>query len=342
MRCGRGGGPEVLAPGTVAVPRPGPGEVLLRVHAASVNFLDVWLRRGALTLPLPHTPGCDGAGVAVAVGPGVSGVTPGGAYLIHPGLSCGVCSACAGGQGQLCPQFAILGAAPRVAGTYAEFVLLPGRNLLPLPEGLDMAAAATLGVAGVTAWHLLVTRARLRPGDTVLVPGAGGGVGTFAVQIARLWGARVLATAGGAEKCQKVLKLGAEACFDHSRGAVAPWVREQTGGWGADVVLNHTGAERFADDLAALAVGGRLLVCGTTTGATAQLPLRDLFSRQQSVLGARLGGISDLHALLARVAAGAICPVIDRTFPLRQAGEAHAWLESRGHFGKVVLDVRNG
>ncbi|MDH5526440.1 MAG: zinc-binding dehydrogenase [Nitrospirota bacterium] len=338
VRFSRTGGPEVLATEAVPVPEPGPGEVLLHLGAASVNHLDVWLRSGALPVALPHTPGSDGAGVAIALGPGVTGVEIGGRYVIYPGLSCGFCSHCVVGQGQRCDRFSILGTVS--AGTYAPFVAIPARNLVPLPDHLDDLHAACLPVAGITAWHLLVTRAGVTAGETVLVHGAGSGLGIFAIQIARLHGARVLATAGSAEKCRLAQDLGAEACFDHTSGNIPEKVLEATGGAGAQVVFDHVGAALFAGNLKALAVGGRLLVCGTTSGGEVKFNLRDLFARQQTMYGARLGGISDLHQVVSHAAAGRIRAVIDQVFPLPRADEAHARMEARTHFGKIVLNAR--
>lgn len=331
------GGPDVLSVCALPVPEPGPGEVRLKLAAASVNFLDVWLRKGALPAPLPHVPGCDGAGVADAVGTGVTGIAAGAPYLIAPGLSCGVCPACDAGDTFLCPEFSIVGTG--TPGTYAEYVVVPARNLIPIPSGIDMPAAATLGVAGLTAWHLLVSRGRVNEGETVLVYGAGSGLGSFAVQIARMHGATVLTTVGSKKKYEQALELGASAVFDHTRGNVAGQVLAETGGKGVDVLFDHVGAALFADNLKCLATGGRLLVCGTTTGGEVSFNLRDLFARQQSILGGRLGSAGELAELVRHVAAGAIRPVIDRRFPLEEAAAAHTRMEERRQFGKIVLET---
>ena len=336
------GGPDVLSVERVPVPEPGPGEVRLQLRAASVNYLDIWLRCGALPVPLPHIPGCDGAGMADALGDGVTGVVPGNPYLIAPGLSCGACTACDAGDTFLCPEFSVYGtgsAGTGAAGTYADYAIVPEQNLIPVPDGVDMHAAATLGVAGLTAWHQLVTRGRVRAGEVVLVHGAGSGLGSFAIQIARMHGARVLATAGSKKKCEQALALGADAVFDHTQGEFAAQVLAATGGKGVDVLFDHVGAALFAANLSCLAVGGKLLVCGTTTGAEAAFNLRDLFARQQSILGGKLGSPYELAELARHVAAGKISPVIDRVLPLSDAAAAHATMEERAHFGKIVLEM---
>lgn len=337
VRCRRAGGPEVLVCESVPLPVPGPGEARVRLKAASLNHLDVWLRKGTLPVTFPHIPGSDGAGVVDALGPRVGGVSEGEPCLIAPGLSCGRCEACAAGDTQLCPDFRIFGTTG--PGTYAEYTVVPARNLVPLPEGLGFVSAAALPVAGQTAWHLLVARAQVRPGETVLVHGAGSGLGAFAIQIARLHGARVLTTAGSADKCSRALELGAEAAFDHTTGDFAGWVLEQTGGRGVDVVFDHVGAGVFNANLHALAVGGRLLVCGTTTGGDVAFNLRDLFGRQQTLHGARLGGNRELFQVVAHAAAGRIVPVIDTVFPLSEARAAHERMEQRRHFGKIILEM---
>lgn len=337
VRFHHAGGPEVLSVEQVPVPEPGPFEVRLKLSAASVNYLDIWLRTGALPTPLPHTPGCDGAGIVDALGEKVTGLAEGQPCLIAPGLSCGACAACKAGDTFLCPAFSIFGTA--TPGTYADYAIVPEQNLIPVPDGVDMHAAATLGVAGLTAWHQLVTRGRVQPGETVLVHGAGSGLGSFAIQIARMHGARVLATAGSKKKCEQTLALGADAVFDHTQGEFAAQVLAATGGKGVDVLFDHVGAALFAANLSCLAVGGRLLVCGTTTGAEVAFNLRDLFARQQSILGGRLGSTCELAELARHVAAGKIRPVIDRVLPLSDAAAAHATMEERAHFGKIVLEM---
>ncbi|MFQ5509993.1 MAG: zinc-binding dehydrogenase [Leptospirillia bacterium] len=317
------GGPEVLVLDQDPLPFPGEDEVRVRLHAASINHLDIWIRNGTLPLPLPHTPGCDGAGVVDAVGDGVSGWRAGDRVVICPALGCGHCPACTHGDTQLCPEFAIVGVA--TPGCYADYVTLPARNLLALPDSVSFEQAAALPVAGMTSWHLLMECARLQPGELVLVHGGGSGLGTFAIQIARLAGCRVLATCGGAEKCEHALDLGAELAIDHSSERFVERVQEISRGRGVDVVFDHVGAALFSDNMASLATGGRLLVCGTTTGGDVEFNLRNLFTGQQSIIGARLGGHRAFSALLAEVVKGRIRPVIDGVFPLEQAAPTPAW-----------------
>lgn len=336
-RYARTGGPEVLQAADAPVPVPRPGEALIRVRAASVNHLDVWLRQGALPAPLPHVPGSDAAGEVAAVGSEVADLAVGDRCLVSPVRSCGRCAACLGGRQPYCDAFHVWGT--EEPGAYAEYVVAARNDLLPLPEGIPWGEAAALPVAGLTAWHMLITRAVLAPGETVLVHGAGGGVGMFAVQIARLAGARVLATVGDDAKVEKARVLGADAVIHHGREDFARRVRELTEGRGADVVLDHVGAAFFTGNLDCLARGGRLLVCGTTTGGDVAFHLRDLFAEQRSILGVRLGGLGELHHLVGLVAAGRIRPLIDSTFPLEGAAEAHARMASRRAFGKIVLTV---
>ncbi len=337
VRIARAGGAEVLECVDLPVPDPGPGEVRLKVEATSVNHLDVWMREGVMPVALPHVPGSDGAGTADALGDGVEGIEPGGRYLIHPGLSCGHCTYCKAGYGQYCNDFAVFGTTRQ--GAYAEYVTVPAANLVPTPANLDDAQAAAIPVAALTAWHLLVTRAQLQEGETVLVHGAGSGVGAYAVQIAKAFGAEVIATAGTGEKCEGAISLGADGALNHTLGDVAGKVIEVTGGKGADVVFDHVGAALFEGNLKCLAIGGRLLVCGTTTGGDVGFNLRDLFSRQQSIHGGRLGGRKELEDLLDLFARGILRPVIDTIRPLEQAAEAHRDMDARRHFGKMVLAI---
>lgn len=337
VRFHRTGGPDVLQVDEIPLPRPGPGEALLRLKAASLNHLDVWLREGALPADLPHVPGSDGVGEVAAVGAGANMPPVGTRCLISPALSCGRCDRCAQGAGHLCDAFAVFGTTG--PGTYAEYTVVPAPNLVPVPDGLPDAEAACLGVAGLTAWHMVVTRGRVRPGETVLVHSAGSGLGMFAVQIARLAGARVLATVGDGAKVERARVLGADAVIDRSRDAFADGVRALTGGRGADVVVDHIGAAAFDANLDCLARGGRLVVCGTTTGGDVAFNLRDLFAGQRSILGVRLGSTGELRRVVALAAGGSLRPLIDTVLPLERAAEAHARMGSRALFGKIVLEV---
>jgi NADPH:quinone reductase-like Zn-dependent oxidoreductase len=337
VQISQAGGPGVLQVITLPVPEPGPGEVLLRLKAASVNHLDVWLREGVLAVPLPHVPGSDGAGEVAVLGADVEGIQEGGRYLIMPGLSCGHCAPCQAGSDQYCAEFSIVGTT--TPGTYAEYVVVPARNLIPIPDALHFTQAAAFPVAALTAWHLLFSRANLQPGETVLIHGVSGGVGVFAVQIAKYLGATVIATASSGEKCEAAVGIGADMVLNHGLGDVSAKVVELTDGRGADVIFDHVGAELFNGNLAALGVGGRLLVCGTTTGGDVAFNLRDLFSRQQSIHGGRLGGLAELRRVTDLFAEGHLVPVVDSTYPLAKVAEAHQLMDRRMHFGKLLLTM---
>jgi NADPH:quinone reductase-like Zn-dependent oxidoreductase len=336
----RHGGPEVLVQGDMADPVPGPGQALVRVEACAVNRLDIWRRSGVLgaDLPLPHVPGLDVAGVVEAVGPAVGRGLVGLETLVAPGLTCGACSACAAGLDSRCAEgMRVVG--NQLPGGYAELVVVPARNCLPRPEGLDAVEAAALPTAYLTAYHMVVTRGATRPGETALVLAAGSGVGAAAVQIAVAVGARVIAAAGTDEKIERAIDIGAESGIVYEREDVADRARDLAGGAGVDVVIDPVGEATFVAALASLARGGRLVLCGTTTGSAAAFDIRDLFSRELTIAGAYLGSRSELLELLRLVRDGRVRAVIDRTYSLAQAADAHRRMESREHFGKIVLTV---
>jgi NADPH:quinone reductase-like Zn-dependent oxidoreductase len=239
------------------------------------------------------------------------------------------------GEDSMCQSFGIFGA--KCWGGYAEYAKVPARNLIPMPENLTFEQAAAFPLTFLTAWHMLITRAGLKPGERVLVVAAGSGVGVAAVQIAKLAGAFVIATAGTDEKCEKAKALGADAVINHSRENIAEKVRELTDGRGVDVVFEHVGPAVFEQCLRSLAKGGRLVTCGATTGPTASFDIRFLFSRQLSVIGSMMGRTSELLTIVRLVGEGKLKPVIDRIFPLAEAAKAHEVLESRNFFGKLVL-----
>ena len=309
----------------------------MRVRACALNHLDLWQRRGLdrVTIPLPHIPGSDIAGDLLD--PGGSDLVAGARVLIYPGLSCGQCPACLAGDDNLCPAFGVVGY--QSEGGYAEMVAVPARNLLPLPPGIDFVEGAAFPLTFLTAWHMLVSRARLRQGETVLVIGAGSGVGQAAIQIARLQGATVLASASGAGKLEAALALGATAAIDHSRSDLADEVRRLTGTRGVDVVVEHVGEAVWERAVRSLAPGGRLVTCGATTGFHGRVDLRVLFVRQLSLLGSYMGTRAELAAAVGELAARRVRPVVDSVLPLADAADAHRRLESRQHFGKVVLQL---
>lgn len=333
----RFGGPEVLQYGDRPDPVAGPGEVVVRVRACAINHLDLWVRGGlpGLDVPLPHILGNDVVGTIESLGPGVTDRTVGERTLVLPTLSCGTCPACAAGDDHLCRAYDVLGR--RRDGGYAERVAVPAANCLPYPANLPWEQAAAVPLVTVTAWHMLVTRARVRAGEDVLVIGAGSGVGGAAIAIARLHGARVIATAGGEAKCAQARALGAHEVIDHTREDIAARVRELTGRKGVEVVVEHVGGRVFEAGVAALARDGRLVTCGATIGSPVTLDLNLLFGRHLSLLGSWMGRRDDLIAALVHVASGAIAPVIDTVLPLAEARRAHERIAAREHFGKVVL-----
>jgi NADPH:quinone reductase-like Zn-dependent oxidoreductase len=333
------GGPDVLTYEHAPDPPTRPGAVVVKVHACALNHLDLFQRRGLdrVRLPMPHISGAEVAGEIVAVGEGVPELGPGQRVLLQPGLSCGRCARCLAGEDNFCPRYDVIGY--QSDGGYAEFVAAPAANVVPLPEAIDFVTAAAFPLTFLTAWHMLRTRARLTEQDTVLVVAAGSGVGQAAIQLARVTGARVLATAGGLRKCERALELGAEAAIDHHGEDVVARVKALTAGRGVDIVIEHVGAATWDRSVRCLARGGRLVTCGATTGHQAAVDLRHLFARQLSLLGSYMGAKSELLQAAALFFRGACRPVVDRTFPLADAAEAHRYLERGEHFGKVVLTV---
>ncbi len=332
------GGPERLA-FVEDVPRPEPenGEVLIRVRATSVNRVDLVVREGypGIEVRFPHILGADVAGVVERLGPGVEGVREGDRVLAWPLVACGRCPLCARGRPGLCVNWQYLGLHRH--GAYAEHVRVPASSLIPLPEDVPFEEAATLPVAGLTAYHALVGVGGLQRGETLLVWGASGGVGTFAVQIAKRLGARVIATTRADGKRAQLEALGADWVLNPRREDVEAAVRELTGGLGVDVVLDYVGPATFPTSFKVLRKGGRLLLCGILTGREVAFSIHQTYLRHLSVLGLYLGEKPELEALLRWVAAGELRPVIDRVLPLREAPRAHRLLESGKVFGKVVL-----
>ncbi len=332
------GGPDVLKYADAPDPTIRANEVLVRVKACALNHLDLWVRRGLpnVPIPLPHIPGSDVAGEIANTGSDVATVRVGQKVVLAPLVSCGKCTACVAGLDNHCRQATNLGY--MIDGGCAEFVRAPEVNCLPYPENLSFEEAASIPLVFQTAWHMLVARAELQPGEDVLILGAGSGVGSAAIQIAKFFGARVTATAGSDEKLQKASQLGADHGINHKSQKIREEVRRITKR-GVDVVLEHVGTATWEESLASLAPGGRLVTCGATTGYDAKLDLRFLFSRQLSLLGSYMGTKSELHTVMKLVAAGRLKPVVDRVFPLAEAAAAHAYLESGSQFGKVVLRV---
>jgi 2-desacetyl-2-hydroxyethyl bacteriochlorophyllide A dehydrogenase len=333
------GGPDKLWYADLPTPTIGPEEVLVRVKACALNHLDIWIRQGnpAYPMPLPHVSGSDVAGIVEQVGAQVEGVTVGERVFVSPGISCWHCEFCLAGRDNFCRTYSLLGA--MLHGGYAEYVKVPFRNVLPMPENLTFEQAAAFPLVSVTASHMLFALAGLQHGETVLIMGAGSGVGSMAVQLAKLAGARVMTTVGSDEKIPKAVVLGADAVINHSKEKVAERVKLLTEGRGVDVVIEHIGPEVWETCLASLAKGGRLITCGATTGAEVKLDLRYVYSRQFTIKGSYMGTRAELVKAAELVGQKRLIAVIDRTYPLREACAAQELMLSRKFFGKIVLTV---
>jgi NADPH:quinone reductase-like Zn-dependent oxidoreductase len=331
------GGPEVVKLEDLSDPQPGPGQVVVAVKAAALNHLDLWVRKGwpGLKLAFPHVLGSDVAGVVEAVGPGVEGTRAGDAVVVNPSLGCGRCERCLSGRENLCRRFAILG--EHVSGGMAERFAVPARNVMPKPARLSFEEAAAVPLTFMTAWHALVERAKVRPGETVLVHAAGSGVGVAAVQIAKLHGARVIATAGSDAKLEKARALGADEVVNYETQDFVQETRRLTDKKGVDVVFEHVGKKTWEKSILAVGIGGRITTVGATTGFDPLTDLRHVFFRQISILGSTMGTAGDLLEVLRFVGEGKLRPVVDRTLPLAEVRQAQALLADRAQFGKIVL-----
>jgi NADPH:quinone reductase-like Zn-dependent oxidoreductase len=333
-RCG---GPQVLELRDVPDPRPKTGEVVLRVRACGINHLDLWVRGGlpGLEPEMPHILGNDVVGEVLEVGDGVASPRIGERVWVHPTLSCGACAACVAGEDNLCRHYDVLGR--RRNGGYAERVAVPAMNCLSYPDPLPWEQAAAMPLVFLTAWHMLVGRARLAAGEDCLVIGAGSGVGSAAIQVAKLLGARVIATAGSAAKLEGARSLGADATIDHSRQDIAAEARALTGKKGVEVVFEHVGGRVFEAGVAALAKNGRLVTCGATIGGKVALDVNVLFGRHLALYGSWMGTRSESVAVVEHARAGRLRPVVDSVLPLAEARRAHERIEARQQFGKLVL-----
>ena len=332
------GAADVLRVEEVTDPLIGPGEALVRVRACALNHLDLWQRSGLrrVVIPMPHISGSDVAGVVAEST--VSGIAAGTRVMLQPGISCGRCAACLSGRDNECPQYEVLGYRNHPGG-YAQLVKVPAQNLVPIPDNISFVDAAAFPLTFVTAWHMLVTRAQLQRGEDVLVLAAGSGVGQAAIQIARLLGARVVATAGSDAKLEQARALGAAEVINHHTQDLAEEIKRLTDRRGVDVVFEHVGRATWARSVRSLARGGRLVTCGATTGGDAAVDLLALFSKQLSILGSYMGTKSELLRAAEFFFSGQLKPVVDRTYPLDEAAAAQQRLEHSGQFGKIVLEV---
>jgi NADPH:quinone reductase-like Zn-dependent oxidoreductase len=333
----RHGGAEALEPAEVPDPVPSPGWVVVGVRACALNHLDVWTREGlpGRIVPFPHILGCDIAGEVVSSD--ATDVPTGQRVMVSPGVSCGRCLPCLSGADNACRSYRLLGA--QLPGGYAERVACPAANLVPIPDALPLEEAAAFPLVFLTAWHMLVTRARIRPGEDVLVWAAGSGVGTAAVQIAKYWGARVIATVGTKEKMERARALGADHVLNHRTDDIVAEVKRLTDKKGVEVVFEHVGESTWERSIQALAHRGRLVTCGATTGPKGETDLRYLFSKQLSLLGSYMGSKGELLEVAQVFFKGKLKVELDQVMPLSDARKAHERLEASDHFGKIVLTV---
>jgi NADPH:quinone reductase-like Zn-dependent oxidoreductase len=336
VRIHQFGGPEVLMYEDVPGPQLRKNQVLVRVRACALNHLDIWVRKGLPGVTLPHILGSDVAGEVAEIGEYVSGFKVGQRVLLSPIHSCGHCAKCVGGLQNHCREFTVLGNG--VDGGDCELIAALPENVIPIPDSLDFNQAASVPLVFVTAWHMLVGRAGIRPGQTVLVLGAGSGVGTAAIQIARMFHCRVITTAGDEAKLAKGLELGADFGINHYKQKISEEVRKITNKEGVDIVLEHVGAATWEESVKSLKSGGTLVTCGATTGPKVALDLIHLFARQLTLLGSYMGTMGELHEVLGHVFAGRLKPVVDRVFPLSEIRAAHEYLEKSQMFGKVVVN----
>jgi NADPH:quinone reductase-like Zn-dependent oxidoreductase len=339
VRFGRHGGPEVLQYEDAPDPKPNGDEALVRVRACALNRLDIWARRGLpnVEIPLPHISGSDIAGIVEWVPPEEKEFKKGDEVIVNPGVGCGRCEKCLLGRDNQCRYYTIIGYA--VDGGYAELVKVPRTNLVRKPGGVTFEEAAAFPLVFLTAYHMLVTKAGVGPGDTVLVLAASSGVGSAAVQVAKLFGARVIATAGDAEKMERAKGLGADYVVDHYKQDLLEEVRKITGKRGVDVVVEHVGRATWDVSVKALAKGGRLVLCGATTGAEVVTDLRYVYNRELTVYGSYMASKGELLEVVGLVESGKLKPVVDSVFPLERAADAQRKMEESRHFGKIVLKV---
>ena len=331
------GGPEVLKYEDAPDPKPGRGDVLIDVKATSINHIDIFLRRGmpGVRVPLPKIAGCDAAGIIKEVGPDVSGLKPGDRVTINPGISCGHCEFCASGFGSQCTTYAMVG--EHIDGAYAQLLRVPAHIVLPIPDSLSFEEAAAAPLVFLTAWSMMVGKGDIRPGEDVLILGAGAGVGTAAIQIAKLVGCRVIATASTDEKLARAKQLGADILINYRKDEFDKRVRDITNKRGVDVVIDYIGSDTWVQSLRSARKGARVLTCGSTTGFAPQTDLRHVFYRQVRVIGSTMGSHKEFMDVMKCIFRGQLKPIIDRVLPLSEAHQGHELIEKREIFGKIVL-----
>jgi NADPH:quinone reductase-like Zn-dependent oxidoreductase len=322
------------------VPEPqlaSPTDVIVRLEAAGLNHVDIWNRLGeaAIPIPLPHILGADGAGVVVEAGPAAKNVEVGDAVCLYPFTGCGRCEFCLTGRDFMCIHVVALG--QRLEGTYAQYVTLPGENCFPIPDGFSFDEAAGFPLVFITVWRMLITHAKLRPGESILILGIGGGVAGAALQIAKRLGAYAIVTSGSDEKLQRAREYGADHGINYRRSDFAEEVAAFTEGRGVDIVLDSVAGENWQKSLNALARGGRLVTCGATAGGLPDTDIRTICTRQLQLFGSTLGSREEFLQLLGFMRIAGIKPIIDRVFPLSEAAAAQRRMEEGQQFGKIIL-----
>jgi NADPH:quinone reductase-like Zn-dependent oxidoreductase len=333
------GGVEKLAYTEVERPKVSPYEVLVKVKACALNHLDIWVRQGlpGVEIPMPHIPGSDVSGEVAEVGMEVKKFRVGDRVLIAPGVRCRKCIYCISGSDSMCSSFKIMGF--QVQGGYAEYAKAHVDNIIPISDKLSFEEWAAIPLVFLTSWHMLVTRGQLKPGENVLIHAAGSGIGSAAIQIARLAGARVITTARGKEKLERAKHLGAEEVIDYTKEDFGEKIRLLTNSKGVDLIFEHIGPDTWEKNLQCLAKGGRMVVCGATSGPNAMIDIRLLFMKQHAILGCYMGSKKELLDVLNLVELGRLKPVVDTVFPLKEAAAAQQRMLSRENFGKIVLKI---
>jgi NADPH:quinone reductase-like Zn-dependent oxidoreductase len=336
VRIHQFGGPEVLRFEDVPDPKLRSDQVLVRVQACAMNHLDLWVRKGLPGVKLPHILGSDMAGEIVAAGEYVTAIKPGQRVLLAPMHFCNHCAKCTAGLQNQCREFTVLG--NLVEGGNCELIAVPQVNVVPIPDSFSYDQAASVPLVFLTAWHMLVGRAGIQPGQTILVLGANSGVGIAGIQIAKFFNCRVITTAGDDRKMSRARELGADYVINHYQQKISEEVRRITNNEGVDIVMEHVGPATWDESLRSLKPAGRLVTCGATTGPKVEMDLRFVYSRQLSVLGSYMGTMGELHEVLRHVFSGTLKPVVDHAFPLREARAAHEYMEKSQMFGKIVLN----
>ena len=334
------GGPDKLKIEEVPEPEYSEDEVVLKVHSAGLNHLDIWVRkgRGSLNLPKPHIPGSDASGIVTATGANVTNVAVGDSVILNPGLSCGYCEYCNRGEQSECISFGIVGMSR--PGTFAEQVAVPSHNVLPKPSHMSFNEAGAFVLSHLTAWRMLMTRAQLKPGQTVLIHGIGGGVALSTLQLAKLVGAEVVVTSSSDEKLERAGQIGGDHTLNYQKvDDVAKHVKDITSGRGVDIVIDTVGAATWPIDFSAVRRGGKIVLCGVTSDAQAITDLRTLYWNQLTILGSTMGSEEDLHQMLKAVTKAKLKPVIDSAAKMENIKDATNRMENAEQFGKIVIEV---